>query len=602
MNAVDAELDRLSSLAAGLCLDARVRLEAGKGGWCYLPERRVIRVDRRDLEHKGAIYCAGVLAHEVGHFHISRYHLFRVSFPSEQVLAQVLNGIEDPRVNGWIKGRYPGTLPWFNLLGAVDGRQPFAGVLPAVVRFALEAAREELIGWEPATTVGPLPAAVADALETTRDARQRFARTLPPANLAPDLPGDSLAERYRAEVLPRLLGATDLLPSPWEQASRLSVAEALALAEAEVLPTAAELLRQDVARLACLLGRDVRLEEEARQAVAGRDNVDPGRLVALSCDQELSGHSPARLLPLAQAVLDAWLIRRSWVMLGCPTRRSDETTCRPLPPSEAPLRPRSQALLDYERVREKLEAQIDRLVRDLEEVLRPRRRLRQRAGYPTGQRVDLRRAMAYEADPRVYDRLWSRPSIPQRRDTAFSLLVDLSGSMRGPKTGAALDGTVLLAETLHRLGVPFAVNGFQDQLIPFGAFGAGLTPEMREAIAGMPLEISGDRPSGNNHPGHNDDGPCVRTAAEELLEWSATEHVLLVVSDGLPEGRHSSPADLQAAVRDLSLVRGLKLVGIGLGAGTEHVKDFYPESVADVPADQLAAQIGQLLRRNLIGG
>jgi hypothetical protein len=544
MNAVDAELDRLSSLAAGLCLDARVRLEAGKGGWCYLPERRVIRVDRRDLEHKGAIYCAGVLAHEVGHFHISRYHLFRVSFPSEQVLAQVLNGIEDPRVNGWIKGRYPGTLPWFNLLG-------------------------------------PLPAAVADALETTRDARQRFARTLPPANLAPDLPGDSLAERYRAEVLPRLLGSTDLLPSPWEQASRVSVAESLALAEAEVLPTAAELLRQ---------------------AVAGRDNVDPGRLVALSCDQELSGHPPARLLPLAQAVLDAWLIRRSWVMLGCPTRRSDETTSRPLPPSEAPLRPRSQALLDYERVREKLEAQIDRLVRDLEEVLRPRRRLRQRAGYPTGQRVDLRRAMAYEADPRVYDRLWSRPSIPQRRDTAFSLLVDLSGSMRGPKTGAALDGTVLLAETLHRLGVPFAVNGFQDQLIPFGAFGAGLTPEMREAIAGMPLEISGDRPNGNNHPGHNDDGPCVRTAAEELLEWSATEHVLLVVSDGLPEGRHSSPADLHTAVRELSLVRGLKLVGIGLGSGTEHVKDFYPESVADVPADQLAAQIGQLLRRNLIGG
>jgi hypothetical protein len=46
----------------------------------------------------------------------------------------------------------------------------------------------------------------------------------------------------------------------------------------------------------------------------------------------------------------------------------------------------------------------------------------------------------------------------------------------------------------------------------------------------------------------------------------------------------------------------LKLVGIGLGSGTEHVTDFYPESVADVATDQLAAQIGRLLRRNLIGG
>ena len=117
----------------------------------------------------------------------------------------------------------------------------------------------------------------------------------------------------------------------------------------------------------------------------------------------------------------------------------------------------------------------------------------------------------------------------------------------------------------------------------------------------MPKEITGERSGGNNHPGHNDDGPCVREAAEQLLDWPATEHVLLVVSDGLPEGRHSTPADLHAAVNDLATVRGLKLVGIGLGTGTEHVKDFYPESAADVPADQLAATIGQLLRRNLIG-
>jgi hypothetical protein len=601
MNAVHAELDRLSSLAAGLCLDARVRLEAGKGGWCYLPDRRVIRVDSRDLEHKGAIYCAGVLAHEVGHFHISRYHLFRVAFPSEQVLGQVLNGLEDPRVNTWIKERYPGTVPWFHKLGTVDGREPFTGLLPAVVRFSLEAAREELIGWDPATSVGPLPAAVADALEATRAARQRFARTLPPANLATDLAGDSLAERYRAEVLPRLVHSSALLPSPWEQICRVSVNEALAIAEADILPTAAALLRQDVARLASLLGRDARLEEEARQAVVGSDNVDPGRLVALSCALEEGTHPPHRLLPLAQDVIDAWLLRRTWVMLGCPTSRCAEPS-RPLPIRETPLRPHSQALDDYESLREKLEAQIDRLVRDLEGVLRPRRRLRQRAGYPTGLRVDLRRAMAYEADPRVYDRLWSRPTIPQRRDTAFSLLVDLSGSMRGVKASAALDGTILLAETLHRLGVPFAINGFQDAVIPFGAFGAGLTPEMREAIATMPQEINGDRPGGNNHPGHNDDGPCVRTAAEELLDWAATEHVLLVVSDGLPEGRHSTPADLHSVIRDLSRVRGLKLVGIGLGSGTEHVTDFYPESVADVPTDQLAAQIGCLLRRNLIGG
>ena len=235
-----------------------------------------------------------------------------------------------------------------------------------------------------------MPDAVAAALDATRAARQRFAATLPPANLVPGLHGDNLAERYRAEVLPRLHRASDLLPSPWEQASRLSAAEALSVAEAEILPVAAELLRKDIARIACFLGRDARLEEEARQAVAGREEVDPGRLIALAFEHDLPGHAPTRLLPLAEELLDAWLARRSWVMLGCPTVTC-ETPERPLlPPSDPPPRPYSQSLLEYERVRERLQPQIDRLVRDLEEVLRPRRRLRQRAGYATGQQVDLR--------------------------------------------------------------------------------------------------------------------------------------------------------------------------------------------------------------------
>jgi cobalamin biosynthesis protein CobT len=52
-------------------------------------------------------------------------------------------------------------------------------------------------------------------------------------------------------------------------------------------------------------------------------------------------------------------------------------------------------------------------------------------------------------------------------------VVDLSGSMHGPKTDAAQAGTVLMAEALHRLGIPFAINGFQDRLaMAEGAGGA----------------------------------------------------------------------------------------------------------------------------------
>jgi cobalamin biosynthesis protein CobT len=280
-------------------------------------------------------------------------------------------------------------------------------------------------------------------------------------------------------------------------------------------------------------------------------------------------------------------------------RRARRVPGKPAPP-QTPEKQVSAAS-DYEKMRSAVAAQIDRLVTDMEEVLRPRRRLRNRSGYATGQRLDLRRAMTFEADPRTYDKLWSRPSIPERRDTAFMLLVDLSGSMRGPKTDAALAGTILLAETLQRLGVPFAVNGFQDEVIPFTRFGEGLSLPTRANIGTMPREVHGDRPGGHNKPGHNDDGPCLLEAAQDLLDWSATERLLIVVSDGLPEGKRSGPDDLRRTVKTLtSQHKELKLIGVGLGAGTGHVRDFYPESVADVPADRFAAEIGKLLRKALL--
>jgi cobaltochelatase CobT len=244
--------------------------------------------------------------------------------------------------------------------------------------------------------------------------------------------------------------------------------------------------------------------------------------------------------------------------------------------------------------------QIERLVRELERVLIPTRRLGMRSGYPSGRRLDLRRAMAFAADVRQHDRLWSRPTIPRRRDAVFLLLVDLSGSMRGEKTEAALAGTWMLAGSLSRLEVPFAIYGFQDVIIPFIPFGLTREEEIRPALAGLPEEVNGARLGGNNCPEYNDDGPCVFAAAEELLAQPGREHVLIVVSDGLPEGRRSTPDNLHRAVAELTPVRGLRLVGIGLGANTEHVRDFYPESIANVKPERLADEIGGLLRRALL--
>jgi cobalamin biosynthesis protein CobT len=254
----------------------------------------------------------------------------------------------------------------------------------------------------------------------------------------------------------------------------------------------------------------------------------------------------------------------------------------------------------YESIHRRISGQVQQLAASVEANLQPMRRLDDRRGFASGHRPDLRRVMRSEADERERDKVWLRKIVPTRWSVAFSLLVDLSGSMQGAKVDAATCGAVLLAETLHRLRVPFAVNGFQDTIIPFCRFDDAFADEVRIHLAEMPLEVAGQRPGGNNRPSWNDDGPCLLAAAEELLDLPYQEKMLIVVSDGLPEGSRSTADDLHKAVAELRATgAGLQLLGIGLGPGTDHVRQFYPTCVASVPVERLAEEIGQLLQQSL---
>ena len=153
----------------------------------------------------------------------------------------------------------------------------------------------------------------------------------------------------------------------------------------------------------------------------------------------------------------------------------------------------------------------------------------------------------------------------------------------------------MLAQALSRNDVPFEINGFQDVVIPFARFADSDTDWVRSRIAEMPLEVVGQRPGGNNQPSHNDDGPCLIEAARSLLAARAQNKLMIVISDGIPSGRRSGKADLHAAVARLSAVRGLRLIGLGLGAETEHICDFYPHAISNIPLERIGAEIGDLL-------
>ncbi len=247
----DTGIGHLQSLCAGLCRDADIRVRESPGNsWFFTPATRTITVGADDLKKAGPEYCAGVMAHEVGHVFISRYHNLPMEFESSVILKDFLNGIEDPRVNTWIKKRYPGAKAWQERMRDQDVT-PIQSVMPYCFLFALESAREEYINWQPADSVGPVPNRVMAELNKTRDARKRYAETLPSPNLVPDLSQGETRTRYDQIVKP-IYEEEKLAPFPdhWEQTVRLSQHEAMEVASRELLPSLTALLEID---LICVL-------------------------------------------------------------------------------------------------------------------------------------------------------------------------------------------------------------------------------------------------------------------------------------------------------------------------------------------------------------
>jgi len=595
--------DQLATLASGLCEDAEVQLELTEQrewGWDTL--QRTLQVPTTALDDAaGLTYCAGILSREVGHYFLSRHHLFWVEFPSRRAVTSLLTALDQERVSTWITARYPGCGPWLDETALMP-----AGITPETpwfVQFCQVCAHEHR--WGEDVVADHLPQPVQDAIEATREARREIGQVIPPIDLQP--PENPELEEFYLEVVEPSMIIPQLLPSGWERTVQTYSLMAIELAEdSGILDIAAELLRRDMhimerhlQSLADRVGDVARtgdpdaLREMVQQAFAEQAQQEEPE-AAPNPDGILGADVPIWMQFAAYRFLHSYIEHTPWMQrliqprdwrLGRFGRLPwlDRSNFRWSTPS------------DYNASYDEIADQIDELARRLSKILRPKIRMRDQTGYPSGKRVDLRRVMAFDADPRQYNKLWMRPTIPDRRHASVMLLVDLSGSMDGQKAQSALLGTILLAETLYRLDVSFAIYGFQDVLIELCAFNTDFDDAARNSIAEMNMEVSGSREEGNNRPEYNDDGPCLREAAGLLLDQPATSRILIVISDGLPEGVRSDTADLYNAVDEIKEATEISLIALGLGDNTEHVEDFYPNSVANIPTDKFTEEIAKLV-------
>lgn len=275
----------------------------------------------------------------------------------------------------------------------------------------------------------------------------------------------------------------------------------------------------------------------------------------------------------------------------------------------------------YESLKGEVQRYIGTMASQLELALAARTQARWVGGELHGKRFDKRKLLSWTMgsdDERIY-----RVRVEgEKLDTAVSMLWDCSGSMGSadrPTNKAALARIAALAfhEALLRVQVPHEVLGFNTG----GHVPPGLTALIQKARkAGEDLSIFSRLDETDNRfvfvPfGQNDgraichitggaanrDGEAVLWAARRLAARPEARKVLLVGSDGQPQGARYNGLEREYLKEVVQKVTAAGIEVFGLGIMDESVKHYYPHWAVVKKADELPRAVMAQLIRHLTG-
>lgn len=197
-------------------------------------------------------------------------------------------------------------------------------------------------------------------------------------------------------------------------------------------------------------------------------------------------------------------------------------------------------------------------------------------------------------------RIFDKKRDPENlKDAAVVLCVDLSGSMGGYKVREAKRTSVIFAEALTALKIPYYIMGFSADTGADAVHQHYVTwtdkKSERETLAVM-------KASGNNF-----DGYSIRYAARLLKDKAASNKLLFVISDGQPVcsryGYFNAAcgiADTVNAIKDSRKVATTFGIAIGRGCKPETLQSMYGKDFICVEeASNLANTLGKKLQKLL---
>lgn len=585
-------LDQLTSLVAGLAGRDDIKLQFGTR-WAWSAQQKTVLLPKQDLVDLNR--CRAIASHEVGHVLYTR-HMKQLNIAPEfkhipNVFLHTMHNVyEDPRIEVAVGKLYPGAEFWLRRLHIEEeaDAEPLAQApIPLAMQYFFAHIRQYHRDWKPLNK-GEVAPVINEMLLKTLSERKAMAELLPETILEM---GADLDRCCIEEVDVRLSdGATSTsFLDETEQRKLLAQARMMQLMEGKTRDHAFQLYEMDERRI---------------QQVLSEGQIDPDDLPNLfreafgkPCDPcQLNGVHPT---DTAKKAVREWYERQR-AQFGVSTEVDFRNAKIRNGDFEARMRARrrgrghggdpsdqTQSLIrTYDEMRQKVADQIQKLSQELQNVLRPTKAAKWKDGYTSGSKVNLKRMIQLEARNQGDLDFWQRKTQVSKRSVAATLLIDLSGSMYGLKSEAALQGAILFWEALHSMDIAASISGFKTERIPILKFGDPIVQSNRKKVANM-LNLVGSV---------NHDAEALRSAYDELIRQPADEHILVVISDGQPVGPNADE-NLYRAISDVR--SRVHLIGLGLGPDTSHVERFYPHAKGSIPLDSLAKEIGRVLQNVL---
>lgn len=276
-------------------------------------------------------------------------------------------------------------------------------------------------------------------------------------------------------------------------------------------------------------------------------------------------------------------------------------------PHEEPTKAAAE-FLTYETMYREILPYLPFFQKKLSSIMKDNRYNRRGGAYRSG-KLDTKKLFKFKAGN---VKMFNRKVIRRHKDYKVTILVDESGSMgSSDKNRQAAKACVLFAEVLDRVGVDFEIRAFNASDRLYKAFHEKLNWKHRRRIENIIPETH------SYDAGDNNDGFAVNKAIHHLRSAGDrfSERILIVLSDGLPaEGYEDIPKEDKKRLppskhryNDFDLhheiLEGSKhamLIGVGINA--RHVQDYYPTNVICDDVSELPTMVLNALKKKFKRG